>query len=69
MPERKPFWTIWCNFSPVAQICAKLDIYSWIGTTVRSYHKKFGWKIPVGSKVMSKKLKNTPFYVVKLTFF
>jgi len=40
-----------------------------MGITLRSSHKKFHQKTPIGSKVMSQKLKNGIFYVVKWAIF
>ena len=56
-------------FDPLAQICANLHLYRCIGITLRIIHKKFYQKIPWGSKVMSEKLKNALFYVVKSAIF
>ena len=56
-------------FDPFAQICAKQHLCRCIGITLRSSQKKFHEKIPIGSKVMSQKLKNGQFYVVKLAIF
>jgi len=56
-------------FDPLAQICEKLHLYGCMGIALRSSHKKFHQKTPIGSKVMSQKLKNKVFYVVKCAIF
>lgn len=56
-------------FDPVAQICAKQQLYGCMGNTIGCNQKKFQLKRPRGSKVMSKKLNIPPIYVVKWALF